>query len=259
MAEPLPHRPRKRFGQHFLESEAMLERMTSALGLAPEDRVFEIGPGEGALTALLVHESQHVTVVEIDRDLVQVLRARFPMIEVISADVLKVDLHVLLGARGDARLVGNLPYNISTPLLVRLLDVASSVRDMHFLLQKEVVDRLAARVGTKDWSRLSVMVQATFDVEPLFDVEPEAFRPRPKVRSTFVQLIPHARSSIADRDMFASVVRDAFQRRRKRLSNALQSWSIDWSRARVDPALRPDAVDVDGYIALANQLAERAR
>ena len=233
--------------------------MVAALALAPRDRVFEIGPGEGALTVRLVAESQHVAVVEIDRDLVQGLRARFPTVEVISADVLKVDLAALLGSSGDARVVGNLPYNISTPLLGRLLDVADRVRDMHFLLQKEVVDRLAARVGSKDWSRLSVMMRAAFDVEPLFDVEPEAFRPRPKVRSTFVHLVPHARSAIVDRGVFIGVVRDAFQRRRKRLSNALQSWAIDWSKAPVDPALRPDAVDVDGYIALANQLAERAR
>jgi 16S rRNA (adenine1518-N6/adenine1519-N6)-dimethyltransferase len=206
-----------------------------------------------------VHESEHVTAVEIDRDLVHGLRARFPTIEVISGDVLKIDLIALLGERGDARLVGNLPYNISTPLLGRLLDVTSRFRDMHFLLQKEVVDRLAARAGSKDWSRLSVMMQAAFDVEPLFDVEPESFRPRPKVRSTFVQLVPHARSAIIDRGVFIGVVRAAFQGRRKRLSNALQSLSIDWSRVRVDPALRPDAVDVEGYIALANQLAERAR
>jgi len=233
--------------------------MVAALALAPSDRVLEIGPGEGALTARLVLESEHVKVVEIDRDLVAALRVRFPELEIVSADVLKVDLAALLGTRGDARVVGNLPYNISTPLLGRLLAATAAVRDVHVLLQKEVVDRLAARAGTKDWGRLSVMIQAAFDVEPLFDVEPEAFRPRPKVRSTFVQLIPHARAEIADRDVFAKVVRDAFQRRRKRMSNALQSWPVDWSQVRVDPALRPDAVDLDGYIAIANQVARRAR
>jgi len=253
--ERAPHRPRKRFGQHFLEAEAVLERMVAALGLARSDRVFEIGPGRGALTEHLALECEHLRVVEIDRDLVALLRQRFPSVDVISADVLKVDLVELFGERGDARVVGNLPYNISTPLLGRLLAVATRVRDMHFLLQKEVVDRLAAEPGTKDWSRLSVMMRATFDVEPLFDVEPDAFRPRPKVRSTFVQLIPHRRYDIVDREVLASVVRDAFQRRRKRLSNALQSWPVDWAQAPIDPALRPDAVDVGGYVALANQLA----
>ena len=257
MVQRPAHRPRKRFGQHFLEAEAVLERIAAALALARQDRVFEIGPGRGALTAVLARESDHVVVVEIDRDLVELLRRRFPGVEVVSADVLKIDLATLLGDRGDARVVGNLPYNISTPLLGRLRTVTTAVRDMHFMLQKEVVDRLAASPGSKDWGRLSVMMRAAFDVEPLFDVEPEAFRPRPKVRSTFVQLIPHARCAITDHDVFARVVRDAFQQRRKRLSNALQSWPMDWSRVGVDPALRPDAVDLDGYIAIANHLAAR--
>jgi len=246
------HRPRKRFGQHFLENEAVLERMSMVMRLQRGDRVIEIGPGEGALTAHLIREVDRLTLIEIDRDLIAGLRRRFPDVDIVEGDVLRIDWQAQFAGATDWRLVGNLPYNISTPLLVRLLDVTSAVRDMHFLLQTEVVDRLSAEAGTKDWGRLSVMVQLQFDVDPLFDIGPENFRPPPKVNSTFVRLRPRPAVAMLDRALFARLVRDAFQQRRKRLSNALQSWNIDWRHAPVDAGLRPDALDLAGYVALAD-------
>jgi 16S rRNA (adenine1518-N6/adenine1519-N6)-dimethyltransferase len=252
------HRPRKRFGQHFLHNETVLSRMVASMSLRRDDRVLEIGPGEGALTAHLVDALDRLVVVEIDRDLVARLQMRFPGIVVVEADILRVDLGALLESGRDWRIVGNLPYNISTPLLGRLLDVTASVRDMFFLLQREVVDRLAARPGTKDWGRLSVMAQLQLDVEPLFDVAPGNFRPPPKVQSTFVRLRPRPPDASIDRAIFDRLVRTAFQQRRKRLSNALQSFEIDWGRAPLDPGLRPDAVDLAGYVALTRFVAEES-
>jgi 16S rRNA (adenine1518-N6/adenine1519-N6)-dimethyltransferase len=249
------HRPRKRFGQHFLHDEAVLERMVAALALRRDDRVLEIGPGEGALTAHLAPAVDRLVAIEIDRDLVAALHARFPAVEIVSADVLRADLGALLAGTDAWRVVGNLPYNISTPLLGRLLDVASRLRDMHFLLQKEVVDRLAAEPGTKAWGRLSVMAQWRLHVEPLFGIAPGSFRPPPKVQSTFLRLRPKPVDASVDAAVLARVVAMAFQQRRKRLSNALQSLAIDWSRAPVDPGLRADAVDLAGYAALARFLA----
>jgi 16S rRNA (adenine1518-N6/adenine1519-N6)-dimethyltransferase len=255
-SEGVPHRPRKRFGQHFLHNETILARMAQSMAIRREDRVLEIGPGEGALTAHLVEALDRLVAVEIDRDLVSRLRRRFPMVEVVEADILRVDLRALLGGAHDWRLVGNLPYNISTPLLGRLLDVTPLVRDMFFLLQREVVDRLAAQPGTKAWGRLSVVAQLQLHVEPLFDVAPGNFRPPPKVHSTFVRLRPRPVDASLDRAVFDRLIREAFQQRRKRLSNALQSFEIDWRRAPIDPALRPDAVDLAGYVALTRFVAE---
>jgi 16S rRNA (adenine1518-N6/adenine1519-N6)-dimethyltransferase len=250
------HRPRRRFGQHFLRDESVLERMAAALALRADDHVLEIGPGQGALTERILAGTRHLVVVEIDRDLVAALRGRFPQLTIVEGDVLAVDVDVLIERGHDVRVVGNLPYNISTPLLIRLLDVAGRVRDMHFLLQKEVVDRLAARSGTKDYGRLTVMVQRVLNVDPLFDVRPESFRPAPKVMSTFVRLWPRPQVEVVDEASFARLVQTGFQQRRKRLSNALQSIGIDWSRAPVDPGLRADAVDVAGWVALANYIGE---
>ncbi|HEY6600156.1 MAG TPA: 16S rRNA (adenine(1518)-N(6)/adenine(1519)-N(6))-dimethyltransferase RsmA [Pseudomonadales bacterium] len=250
------HRPRKRFGQHFLESDAILEAMAQRLAYTRDEPVLEIGPGEGALTRHLLAASAAVTAVEIDRDLVASLRQRFARLNVIEADVLKFDFAPLL--RPDLRIVGNLPYNISTPLLLRLLEMIAGVRDLHFLLQKEVVDRLAAVPGTKDWGRLSVLAQYGARMEPLFDVGPEHFRPAPKVVSTFVRITPCPDPmALRSRDVFVAVLRTAFQQRRKTLRNALQSIDIDWDRVGVDPGTRPDAVDLAGYVDIANHVAEQ--
>jgi len=251
------HRPRRRFGQHFLESEAILDAMAERLAFRRDDEVVEIGPGEGALTRHLLAASDRVTAIEVDRDLAAALRARFPTLRVVEDDVLRVDLGAL--TEGPARLVGNLPYNISTPLLLKLLEDFECVRDAHFLLQKEVVDRLAAMPGTKEWGRLSIVAQYAAVIEPLFDVGPEHFRPPPKVMSTFVRITPRReRMDLASHDALVGVLRAAFQQRRKTLRNALQSFAIDWSRLAIEPHIRPDALDLRGYIDIANHVAERA-
>jgi len=250
------HRPRRRFGQHFLANEAVLEAMAQRLGYHSDDPVLEIGPGEGALTRHLVAASNDVTVVEIDRDLVALLKQRFAGLRIIEADVLRLDLEPLLTP--GRRIVGNLPYNISTPLLLRLLESIGHIRDLHFLLQKEVVDRLAASPGSKDWGRLSIIAQYAARVEPLFDVGPENFRPPPKVMSTFVRITPRPNPlPLQSRDAFVLVLRTAFQQRRKTLRNALQSLELDWDRVDVDPGIRPDAVDLVGYVNIANLVANQ--
>lgn len=250
------HRPRRRFGQHFLESEAVLEHIADRLAYTAADRVLEIGPGEGALTQFLVAMTAAVTVVEIDRDLAAMLRRRFPTLHVIEADVLRFDFTPLLGT--DLRIVGNLPYNISTPLLLRLFELLPRIHDLHFLLQKEVVERLAAVPGTKEWGRLALIAQYGADIEPLFDVGPEQFRPPPKVVSTFVRITPRApRLPLRSREVFVDVLRAAFQQRRKTLRNALQSLDIDWDRVDIAPGVRPDSVDLAGYVNIANLVAEQ--
>jgi 16S rRNA (adenine1518-N6/adenine1519-N6)-dimethyltransferase len=250
------HRPRRRFGQHFLESEAVLEQIIERLAYRTDDRVLEIGPGEGALTRYLVAGSSVVSAVEIDRDLVVLLRQRFPRLNVIESDVLRFDFTPLLGT--GLRIVGNLPYNISTPLLLRLFELLAGIRDLHFLLQKEVVDRLSAVPGTKDWGRLALLAQYSASVQPLFDVGPEQFRPPPKVTSTFVRITPRvAKLPLRSRATFNDVLRAAFQQRRKTLRNALQSFDIDWDRVGVAPSVRPDSVDLAGYVSIANLVAEQ--
>lgn len=250
------HQPRRRFGQNFLDSEAILEAMAERLAYSRADPVLEIGPGEGALTRHLIAASNDVTVVEIDRDLVEVLKRRFPGLHIIEADVLRLDLAPLMTP--GRRVVGNLPYNISTPLLLRLLELLPRIRDLHFLLQKEVVDRLGAVPGSKDWGRLSVLTQYSAIVQPLFDVGPENFRPPPKVMSTFVRIMPRPNPlPLRSRDALIDVLRNAFQQRRKTLRNALQSLSIDWNRVDVDPGMRADAVELAGFVDLANFVAEQ--
>jgi 16S rRNA (adenine1518-N6/adenine1519-N6)-dimethyltransferase len=250
------HQPRRRFGQHFLDGEAILEAMAERLAYSRADPVLEIGPGEGALTRHLIAASDDVTVVEIDRDLVALLKQRFAQLRVIEADVLHLDLAPLMTP--GRRVVGNLPYNISTPLLLRLLELLPEIRDLHFLLQKEVVDRLSASPGSKDWGRLSILTQYSATVEPLFDVGPEHFRPPPKVMSTFVRIVPkQSPLPLRSRDALVIVLRNAFQQRRKTLRNALQSLSIDWNQVGVDPGTRADAVDLAGFVDLANLVAEQ--
>ncbi|MGA0840187.1 MAG: 16S rRNA (adenine(1518)-N(6)/adenine(1519)-N(6))-dimethyltransferase RsmA [Pseudomonadales bacterium] len=261
---------RKRFGQHFLVDEGVLDGIVRAVRPSASDRLLEIGPGPGALTARLhqtfANRSSDVTgtnpvvasgefvAVEIDRDLAPPLRVRFPALTVINDDILRVDLDALLSA-GRWRIVGNLPYNISTPLLVRLLAHLPKIADMHFMLQREVAERLAAQPGTKDWGRLTVLTQLQCEVEQLFDVAPECFSPPPRVWSAVVRIRPRSSVPEVSFDAFDQVLRHAFTQRRKRLSNALHSLPIDWARAGVDPGKRADAVTVAEYVALARALA----
>lgn len=261
---------RKRFGQHFLTDESVLDGIIRAVRPVATDRLLEIGPGPGALTARLhrtfagaeaAAESAgsgavgQFVAVEIDRDLAPPLRARFPALTVINEDILRVNLDGLLAA-GQWRIVGNLPYNISTPLLVRLLAQLPRIRDMHFMLQREVAERLAAQPGTKDWGRLTVLMQLWCHVEHLFDVAPESFAPPPRVWSAVVRIRPRSSVSEVAPAALNQVLRHAFTQRRKRLSNALQSLSIDWAQAGVDPGKRADAVTVEEYVALARSLPE---
>jgi len=247
---------RKRFGQHFLTDEGVLQNIVSAIGLRASDSVLEIGPGPGALTDLLVSLPEIYKAVEIDRDFIPLLQARHPQIQLTNADILKVDLGALLPAGSAWRLLGNLPYNISSPLISVLTDFVTRcpgrVADMHFMLQREMAQRLSAEPGTKAWGRLSVMVQLHFDVEFVLDVSPSSFSPPPKVWSSVVRMLPKTTGTLnVDLKILDRVLRLAFSGRRKRLSNSLKILELDWSEANVDPGLRADNVTVEQYLELA--------
>lgn len=258
------HRHKKQFGQHFLRDASVVERIVLAVDPQPGDRIVEIGPGAGALTFPMLHRHGRLTAIEFDRDLIAPLgeaaRAH-GQLEVIQADVLDVDLGALADG-GTLRMVGNLPYNISSPILFHCLAHAGSIRDMHFMLQKEVIDRMAAGPGSKVYGRLSVMLQAFARVTPLFLVPPEAFDPPPKVDSAVVRVVPlpAAEVRVQERAVFARVVREAFAQRRKTLRNALSGSATPEAMQAVgiDPSLRAEAVPVEGFIALANSLGHAA-
>ncbi|MGN6113428.1 MAG: 16S rRNA (adenine(1518)-N(6)/adenine(1519)-N(6))-dimethyltransferase RsmA [Luteimonas sp.] len=266
---------KKSLGQNFLHERGVIEKILLAVDPRPGDRIVEIGPGQGALTLPMLDRHHALTAIEFDRDLLEPLaEAARPhgALTLLHADVLTVDFTALAaageGAAGDdapgggtpadtrLRLVGNLPYNLSSPILFHALDHAAAIRDMHFMLQKEVVDRMAAGPGSKVYGRLSVMLQAGCAVTPLFKVAPGAFRPAPKVDSAVVRLVPRpaGAAGIADRARFAAIVRAAFGQRRKTLRNAL-SGLLD-AAAIESAGLRPDAraeqVPVDGFVRLAN-------
>ncbi|MXZ43989.1 MAG: 16S rRNA (adenine(1518)-N(6)/adenine(1519)-N(6))-dimethyltransferase RsmA [Gammaproteobacteria bacterium] len=241
---------RKRFGQHFLLDQGTRARIQDVLDIRPEHRVLEVGPGRGALTADILQATKHVVAVEIDRDLSRNLQDRFPQLELVEADILKVD-ESLFRLR---RVVGNLPYNISTPLLLRLTSILDVV-DIHFMLQKEVVDRMIAEPRTKAWGRLSVKMQQIFDVQPLFEVSPEAFEPPPRVLSAFVRLTYKPSPLIAQNPtLFDAILRQAFSHRRKTLANSLASFHIDWQRIDIDSTSRADQLTVQQYVEIANEL-----
>ena len=254
------HRPRRRFGQNFLADRSYVARIVQALNPGPEDLVVEIGPGRGAVTAPLLERVHVLHVVEIDRDLSAHLSAQFSpdRLFVHQGDALSFDFGAL-GA--DLRLVGNLPYNISSPLLFHIARFAASVRDCHFMLQREVVDRMAAAPGSKSYGRLSVMLQYRFRVEKLFNVPAGAFRPMPKVDSAFVRLVPHARLPVAalDEARLAEVVAAAFSQRRKTVRNALAAYADadQLSGLGIDPRLRPEDLSLEDFIRLANAVDER--
>ncbi len=256
--------PKKRLGQHFLHDRGIISNIVLAVDPKPGDRLVEIGPGQGAITFPLLERHGELTVIEFDRDLIEPLTHAAQgrgELQVIHRDVLQVDF-TALAAGGMIRLVGNLPYNLSSPILFHALDHAAVVRDMHFMLQKEVVDRMAAGPGSKVYGRLGVMLQAYCRVTPLFDVPPGAFRPPPKVDSAVVRLVPRPAQEVAVEDgaMFSRVVRDAFGQRRKTLRNALSNIADADAIAAggVDPTLRAEQVPVDAFVALANTLAKNA-
>lgn len=256
MAKPPPIR--KRFGQNFLHDTGVLARIVAAIDPRPDDPVLEIGPGRGALTAALLERLDRLMAVEIDRDLAAGLRAGFPpeRLELHVGDA----MDLVLGDLGPVppggwRIVGNLPYNISTPLLFHLLDQLGAIRDMHFLLQREVVDRMTATPGSKRYGRLTVMLAARARAQALFGVPPGAFHPPPKVHSAVVRITPLAEPRVADAlyPTFARLVNQAFSNRRKTLRRGLSGLAeaSDIEAAGLDPGERPENVDVGGFEALA--------
>lgn len=256
------HRPRKRFGQHFLRDRSVIEHIAAAFAPRAGETLVEIGPGEGVLTHALLARAAPLHVVEFDRDLVAHLRTAFPPDRLIvhAADALRFDFHQLVAAAGKLRLIGNLPYNISTPLLFHLLDQLDCIGDMLFMLQKEVVDRLAAAPDTSDYGQLSVLMQWRVDVEPLFDVAPTAFHPPPKVESTVVRLTPHATPPVQPRDprVFIGVVKAAFANRRKMLRNNLRD-TIDAERLHmlgIDPQRRAETLTLVEFARIADAVTD---
>ena len=260
------HQARKRFGQHFLTDTALVEKMVRHIAPKDSEFVVEIGPGQGALTLPLLDVIQHLHVVELDRDLVADLERRIAAqrLTIHHADALQfsfADLRQHIAGKRQLRVVGNLPYNISTPLIFHLIDQVAAIADMHFMLQKEVVDRLTAVPGTPDWGRLSVMVQYYCQADYLFFVPPTAFSPPPKVDSAVVRLTPHSAlpHPAQDVNLLRKLVAQAFTQRRKVISNSLKSLlsADEIEAAGVNPTLRPDALTVAQYVALANVLAEK--
>jgi 16S rRNA (adenine1518-N6/adenine1519-N6)-dimethyltransferase len=256
------HRPRKRFSQNFLLDAHYIERIVAAIDPRPGDRLLEIGPGLGALTAPLVARTGHLAAVEIDRDLAARLRERFTpdRLTLVDGDALALDWPAFAAQDPrPLRIVGNLPYHISTPLLFALLPAADRVRDQHFMLQKEVVDRMAAAPGGKDYGRLSVMLQWRYAVTRLFVVPAGAFSPPPQVQSAIVRLLPRPPAQLPDVDAsrFAEVVSAAFSQRRKTLRNALAVLLGEQAirAAGIDPGARAEQLPVEAFVALARQAA----
>ncbi len=256
------HRARKRFGQNFLVDLNIIDKIIGALSPKTDDKLIEIGPGQGALTAPLLNACPNLTCIEVDRDLAELLKQRFsadyPAFTLVQADALKTDFSALAVDGEPLRIIGNLPYNISTPLIFHLLSFHQQIKDMHFMLQKEVVDRLAATPGSKAYGRLSVMTQYYCQVQPLFTVPASAFRPAPKVESAVVRLRPHQQLpyTAQDAEHLASVVRACFQLRRKTLRNCLKSL-LDTEQLQqidIDLTLRPENLSVGDFVQISNQV-----
>ncbi len=256
------HRPRKRFGQNFLVDESVTAAIVAAIAPLPADCVVEIGPGLGALTRPLSSQVNHLHVIEIDRDIIKHLEATFPRerVTIHAGDALKFDFAAL--GQG-LRVVGNLPYNISTPLLFHLAGHAALIHDIHVMLQKEVVERMVANPSDSDYSRLSVMLQYRFRMERVLKVQATAFNPVPKVESAVVRMMPYARLPHSARDevLFATIVAAAFAQRRKTLRNALQRHfgAEDFRRLGVDAGLRAQDLSVEDFVRLADHAAARAK
>jgi len=254
----MPPRPRKRFGQNFLHDPIVIARILRSIDPRPGEHLVEIGPGRGAITTQLLSACGELDAVELDRELIEPLARRcadLGRLRIHCTDALALDFCSLATPAGPLRVVGNLPYNISTPLLFHLLGQARCIADMHLMLQKEVVERMAARPGVKAYGRLSVMLQTFCDVEPLFAIGPGAFIPAPKVHSGFVRLRPLAapRVPVPDPARFALVVARAFGQRRKTLRNALRGLldAAAIQAAGVDPVSRAERLELAAFAALA--------
>ena len=255
------HRPRKRFGQHFLTDPGVIDAIVRAIDPQPHETIVEIGPGQGAITGALARKAGTLHCVELDRDLAAALRRRFAdsdNVVIHEADALNFDFCSL----GDSlRIVGNLPYNISTPLLFHLVDCRACIADMHFMLQKEVVDRMSAGPGSKAYGRLGIMLGCHLSVDALFDVGPQCFDPPPAVMSAVVRLAPlgSERPRIDDERVLGRVVATAFSQRRKTLRNALKSIlsGAELESLGIDAGDRPESLPIADYVALANYVSRR--
>lgn len=258
------HRARKRFGQNFLSDPNIIRKIIDAIRPQPRELMVEIGPGLGAMTAPLIERLGHLHVVEIDRDLIARLHETYApaQITVHEGDALKFDFGSLC-AGGDQplRIVGNLPYNISTPILFHLAEYADRVKDMTFMLQKEVVMRMVAEPGTEEYGRLSVMLQYRFRMGRMFDVPPGAFRPAPKVMSSIVRMAPLPKDQLGAQDetLLGKIVTAAFGQRRKTLKNTLRDYmgDADFAALGIDPSLRGEKLSVEQFVAIANRCSAR--
>jgi 16S rRNA (adenine1518-N6/adenine1519-N6)-dimethyltransferase len=252
----MKHIPRKRFGQHFLTDRSIIEDIVEAIAPQPGQSMVEIGPGLAAMTRPLAERLGHLTVIELDRDLAVQLRSH-KNLTVIESDVLRVDFRQLAMAAGTKiRVVGNLPYNISTPILFHLLDVAEVIEDQHFMLQKEVIDRMVATPKGGDYGRLSVMLQWRYAMENVLFVPPESFDPAPRVNSAIVRMVPRAEPAPVNVALFSELVRVAFSQRRKLLRHTLGRWLEEKAFTGVfNVQRRAEEVQVDEFIALALEVA----
>ncbi len=256
----MKHVARKRFGQHFLSDQAIIDAIVREIAPAPGQAMVEIGPGLAALTQPLVERLGQLTVIELDRDLARRLREH-PQLRVVESDVLKVDFstlarHILpAGSAHKLRVVGNLPYNISSPILFHLLDHVDAIEDQHFMLQKEVIDRMVARPATADYGRLSVMLQWRYAMDNVLFVPPECFDPPPRVDSAVVRMVPHAAPVALHRGRLENLVQVAFSQRRKLLRHTLGKWlEAQQFSGQFDLQRRAEEVPVDEYVTLAQQV-----
>jgi 16S rRNA (adenine1518-N6/adenine1519-N6)-dimethyltransferase len=259
------NRPRKRFGQHFLHDRNILDKMIAAIHPEPGQHFIEIGPGRGAMTRLLIESIDTLHVIEIDRDLAAALPSIIPSpkLTIHEADALSFDFGKLRPeSSAPLRLAGNLPYNISTPLLFHLLEQHHCIKDMHFMLQKEVVERMAASPGSRQYGRLSIMLQYRCRVTPLFNIGPESFDPPPKVDSAFVRLEPfeQPRVQVTDVALFEKLVKQAFSQRRKTLRNTLRDMldAREMTELGIDPSARAETLAIQDFATLANHLSNVA-
>ncbi len=257
----MKHIARKRFGQHFLSDSGIIDAIVHEIAPAPGQVMVEIGPGLAALTQPLVERLGQLTVIELDRDLARRLREH-PHLRVVESDVLRVDFSALARDIAPAnsglklRVVGNLPYNISSPILFHLLDHVNAIEDQHYMLQKEVIDRMVAHPATSDYGRLSVMLQWRYAMENVLFVPPECFDPPPRVDSAVVRMVPHAQPAALDRKLLETLVQVAFSQRRKLLRHTLGKWLEEKQfGGTFDVQRRAEEVPVDEYIALAQQVA----
>lgn len=259
----MSHTPRKRFGQNFLHDHNIIYHIISSIHAQPDQHWVEIGPGQGALTVPLLNEGVRLDVVELDRDLVALLKQKFnehPQLQIHSADALRFDFSTLVTNNEKLRVIGNLPYNISTPLMFHLLDNAAIIEDMHFMLQKEVVERICAAPGSKKYGRLSVMMQYYCATEMLFEVPPESFEPAPQVTSAIVKLVPHQHPPVQVNDVtkLNKVVTGAFSQRRKTLRNSLKKLidEQDIIKLGINPTARAETLTLADFAGLSNILQD---